>query len=190
MTVDPGSLVGIVWTVALVVWLVSAFATKSTVRAQSVGSRLVQSLLFVIAFLLLRRNTLRIGPLAARLVPASSAARYAGLGLTVAGVAFAIWARFYLGRNWSGNVTIKKDHELIQTGPYALVRHPIYAGFELALLGTALVIGEVRAFLAALVAFIGMVLKARSEEALLTAQFGETYAEYRKRVRGLIPFVW
>ncbi len=66
-----------------------------------------------------------------------------GMGLTAVGIAFALWARLWIGRNWSGTITIKDQHELIQRGPYSLVRHPIYTGLLLAFLGTALVHGEV-----------------------------------------------
>jgi protein-S-isoprenylcysteine O-methyltransferase Ste14 len=105
-------------------------------------------------------------------------------------VAFAIWARFYLGRNWSGTVTVKQDHKLIRTGPYAVVRHPIYAGFGLAILGTAIAIGEVRGLAATVTALIGMALKSRLEEEFMTEQFGAEYVQYKKDVKAMIPFIW
>ena len=166
-----------------------ALTTKRTARTQSASSRVVQGAVFILAFLLLFKD-LRLGPLAWRFIPQSSSADYIGLALTVAGVAFAIWARFYLGRNWSGIVTIKQDHKLIRNGPYAVVRHPIYAGFELAILGTAINIGEVRGLAAAGVALIGMGLRVRLEEAFMTEQFGEEYVQYKKNVKAVIPFVW
>src|ERR1700675_3215168 len=136
------------WISGLVVWVVGALTTKLTARSRSISSRLFQALFFVLAFLLLFKDTLGFGPLASRFVPRSAAVDYTGLITTVAGVALAIWARLQLGRNWSGTVTVKQDHELIRTGPYAMVRHPIYAGTLLAILGTAIAIGEIRGLVA------------------------------------------
>lgn len=78
----------------------------------------------------------------------------------------------------------------MQTGPYAVVRHPIYAGLTLALLGTAVAFGEVRGLVAVALAVIGWRLKFRLEEAFMTEQFGSEYLGYKRRVKGLIPFVW
>lgn len=179
-----------VWMLALVVWVAGALTTKQTARRQSPGSRLIQVSFFVLAFLLLFKDTLRVGPLAWRFVPPSFAADYVGLALTIFGVAFAIWARLYLGRNWSGTVTVKQDHKLIRTGPYSVVRHPIYTGFELAILGTAITIGEIRGLAAAVVALIGMKLKSRLEETFMTEQFGAEYVQYRNDVKAMVPFIW
>ena len=183
--------INVVWIVALIVWAAGSLTTKRTSRAQSVGSRLIQTAWFILAFLLLFNDTLRFGPLAWRFLPRSSVFDYVGLVLTVAGVAFAICARFFLGRNWSGTVTIKRNHTLIRTGPYAVVRHPIYAGLSLAILGTAIAIGEIRGLAATGAAMVGMRLKSRLEEAFMMEQFGAEYAQYRKDVRAaMIPFVW
>jgi protein-S-isoprenylcysteine O-methyltransferase len=179
-----------VWISALIVWVVGALATKRSARVQSPGSRLMQAAFFILAFLLLFNDTFRFGPLAWRFVPRSSAAGYSGLVLTIVGVAFAIWARFYLGRNWSGTVTIKQDHELIRTGPYALVRHPIYTGLELAILGTAIAIGEIRGLVAAGIALIGIRLKFGLEEKFMTDRFGAEYVQYKKNVKTMMPFIW
>jgi protein-S-isoprenylcysteine O-methyltransferase Ste14 len=145
---------------------------------------------FAAAFLLLFNDTLRFGPLAWRFVPGSSVVDYVGLFLAVVGVAFAIWARLVLGRNGSGAVTIKRNHTLIRTGPYAVVRHPIYAGFSLAIFGTAIAIGEIPGLVASGVAMTGMKSKSRLEEAFMMDQFGEAYVQSRKDVRAaMIPFV-
>jgi protein-S-isoprenylcysteine O-methyltransferase Ste14 len=87
---------------------------------------------------------LRVGPLAWRFVPDSPVVDWAGQADTAAGCAFAIWARMLLGGNWSASVTVKHDHQLIRQGPYSIVRHPICSGLLLALLGTALALGELR----------------------------------------------
>jgi protein-S-isoprenylcysteine O-methyltransferase Ste14 len=179
-----------VWILMLIVWVAGALTAKRTARTQSAGSRAIQVSLFALAFLLLFNDSLRFGPLGRRFVPRSSAVDSIGLVLTIAGVAFAICARFYLGRNWSGTVTVKQDHKLIRSGPYAVVRHPIYTGVALALLGTAIAVGEIRGLAATGVALIGMRLKSRLEEEFMTEQFGAEYEQYRKDVKAMIPFVW
>lgn len=130
------------------------------------------------------------GALATRFVPMSQPIIYTGVALTVIGLALALWGRFYLGGNWSAQVELKRDHQLIRTGPYAIVRHPIYSGFMLAALGTAFVYGELHELLAFVLILIAWTYKSRLEEAFLVEQFGADYDQYRKQVKGLIPFVW
>ncbi|MGH7246707.1 MAG: methyltransferase family protein [Pseudomonadota bacterium] len=178
------------WILAGIVWAVGRLLSKQTARAQSPESRVVNVCLMALVAVLLCTRKLRYGPLAWRFVPASSGVAYAAVALTLAGVGFAIWARFFLGRNWSGIVTIKQDHSLVRRGPYAVVRHPIYSGFLLAALGTALAQGEVRGLVAVALALIGLRMKSRLEETFLLERFGATYAEYTREVKALIPFVW
>jgi protein-S-isoprenylcysteine O-methyltransferase Ste14 len=94
-----------------------------------------------------------------------------------------------LGSNWSGTVTVKQNHELVQSGPYAIVRHPIYSGFLLGALGTALSVGEARGLIALALAFVGWVAKTRVEEQFMVEQFNGDYVRYRREVKRLIPFV-
>jgi len=183
------SYINAVWIVVFAVWAIGGLTTKQTARAQSRGSRLIQTFFFILAFLLLFRNEPRTGWFGRRFLPPSLWGDYTGLALTVAGAGFAIWARFALGRNWSGTVTVKQDHTLIRTGPYAVVRHPIYAGLLLAMAGTAIGFGELGGFLAVAIALAGFLAKARAEESFMLAEFGNGYEEYRSRVRALIPFV-
>jgi protein-S-isoprenylcysteine O-methyltransferase Ste14 len=110
-----------------------------------------------------------------------------GLLMVIAGLAFAIWARVHLGRNWSGTVTVKENHELIRSGPYAIVRHPIYTGLLLAILGTAIVVGEWRGLLAFCFLTIALVLKLRREERFMEESFPDTYPSYCAQVPALIP---
>jgi protein-S-isoprenylcysteine O-methyltransferase Ste14 len=128
-----------------------------------------------------------LGPLDDRFVPALVEVGAAGWLLTALGMLFSIWARVSLGRNWSGRVVLKHGQELISTGPYALVRHPIYTGLLLALAGTALYDGRLRAVLGLGFFAIGFWLKARTEESLLEGEFGEEYGSYRTRTPMLIP---
>jgi protein-S-isoprenylcysteine O-methyltransferase len=140
--------------------------------------------------LLLFTRKLSVGFLGWRFVRESSFIEYAGFAITVAGALLAVWARVYIGRNWSSNVTIKQNHELIQGGPYALVRHPIYSGLLLATLGTAITIGEVRGLIALPLSFAGWQMKSMVEERFMREQFGRQYVDYERRVRALIPFVY
>ena len=112
-----------------------------------------------------------------------------GIALVAAGLGFAIWARLYLGRNWSGSVTVKESHTLIQTGPYARVRHPIYTGILLAFVGTALTVGEWRGIAAFLLVLIALVIKSRTEEDRMRATFAD-YNDYRSKTAALVPFIF
>jgi protein-S-isoprenylcysteine O-methyltransferase Ste14 len=187
---NVGKYIDAVWIALLIVWLVGALTTKRTVRSQSVASRRIHGIPFLLALLLIFNHPPWFGPLLWRFVPQSFLADYMGLVLTIMGVVFAIWSRLYLGRNWSGIVTIKQDHKLIRTGPYALVRHPIYTGLGLAILGTAIAIGEMRGLVATGLVLVGMRLRSRLEEASMMEQFGAQYTHYKKDVRAMIPFVW
>jgi len=113
-----------------------------------------------------------------------------GLALTALGLGFASWARVALGRMWSGLVTFKTGHVIVDHGPYAIARHPIYTGLLLAIAGTALARDSVAGYLGLAILTVGLILKLGQEERLLLGHFGPTYEEYRGRVKGLIPFVW
>ena len=179
------------WIAFMLVWVASAFNTKRTERRQSRASRFRHSLIFALgALLLLLPTRFQVGVLHARFVPRAPAIAAIGLALTVAGVAVAIWARLYLGSNWSGRVTIKEGHELVRSGPYRVVRHPIYAGMLLALAGVAIGIGEVHALIGVAVMAAAFRVKSRLEEKFMREQFGEKYERYQNEVTALIPFVW
>jgi len=113
-----------------------------------------------------------------------------GVALNFAGLLFTVWARVHLGRNWSGAVTLKQDHELITSGPYRIVRHPIYTGLLLAFAGLAVARGEWRSILGLVIMALSFWLKLRIEERLMVEQFGSAYETYRRRVNALIPFVF
>src|SRR5262249_25044393 len=100
----------------------------------------------------------------------------------------AVWARVVLAGNWSARVTLKENHELIRRGPYRVVRHPIYSGLLVMILGTALLAGRMSGFVALLVCFCGFWIKLRQEEALLTRCL-PGYSEYKARTKALVPFI-
>jgi protein-S-isoprenylcysteine O-methyltransferase Ste14 len=177
------------WVSFLVVWLVAAFSASRALKRQNWWSRALTLAVAALPYYLLFTNKLRYGPLAWRFVPSERWAPVAGVVLTYAGIGLAIWARIVLGKNWSATVTIKEGHQLIRTGPYSAVRHPIYSGLLLAVLGTALVVGEVRGLMAVAIAFLAWLVKSRTEEAFLMEQFGSQYQEYRRHTRALVPFL-
>jgi len=178
---------GLLWSGWVLIWLLASFTTKRTRTRESLSSRLMYGIPIVFAALLLFSPALRRSFLVTSLLPHSAALQWIGVALLALGVAFTFWARFHLGRNWSGQVVIKEQHELIRSGPYASVRHPIYTGLLLALFGTVLVVGEVRALLALLLAAVHFYRKARREEGFMTQEFGEQYASYRQQTGMLIP---
>jgi protein-S-isoprenylcysteine O-methyltransferase Ste14 len=155
-----------------------------------VGTFIVHVLVLGVAFDLIFSELFRRGFLSWRFVAKVDGIGWMGFAITAAGIAFAIWARLSIGRNWSGTVTVKQDHELVRSGPYSLVRHPIYSGLSLALLGTALGVGEVRCLLAFVLCLFEFKRKSLLEERFMIEQFGAQYVQYRREVKGLIPFVW
>ena len=108
----------------------------------------------------------------------------------VAGLLFAVWAREHLGSNWSRSVTIKEGHELIASGPYSVVRHPIYTGILAGFLGTAIALSQVRGFIVFLLIFFILWVKLRMEEQWMRSQFGETYATYAHQTAALVPYLF
>jgi len=109
--------------------------------------------------------------------------------VALAGLVFTWWARLYLGRLWSSSVTRKADHRVIDTGPYAIVRHPIYTGIIAAIFATAIVKGRLSGVVGAFVITFGYWIKARLEERFLREQLGpEAYDSYRRKTPMLVPF--
>jgi len=171
-------------------WWFASRDVKPTVRHESLPSRLLHIVPLTFALLLLWRQRPSMGFLSQRFLPLTEWAFWVGALIAAGGFLFTIWARLHLGKNWSGTVTIKDGHELITTGPYALVRHPIYSGLLLAFLGSALALGEWRGMLALALATGAFSLKLRLEEKWMRQQFGDAYAQYARRVTALVPFVW
>jgi protein-S-isoprenylcysteine O-methyltransferase Ste14 len=181
------SLLAALWIVFVVVWIALAADTKRYARRNTrlLGMR-VLILLLIIALL----RTPGIRQFFAHLERAIWSPALAGVGVALAalGVAFAIWARLHLGRNWGMPMSLKQDPELVTSGPYATVRHPIYTGVMLAMLGSALV--SVWWILPFVLFCVYFVWSAKTEEKIMLKQFADRYAEYMTRTKTLIPFVW
>jgi protein-S-isoprenylcysteine O-methyltransferase Ste14 len=184
----PLDVIGWLWIGFCIVWLCAALTAKRRLRRQSAGSRSLESGLLVAAYILLD-GRLSIGILGLRVLPRTLDVQWLGLALTAVGFALAFWARYILGRNWSGVVSISENHELVSSGPYAYVRNPIYSGILLAILGTAVGFGRLSGFIAFLLSAISFLHKSRIEEGFLMQEFGEKFNLYRQRVKALIPFV-
>jgi protein-S-isoprenylcysteine O-methyltransferase Ste14 len=175
------------WTGFCVVWILWAIWTKPTERRESVGSRLSYTLLVLAGFYLLIAHHVRFSWLLWPILPQAGWVKASAVGITAAGLLFAIWARVHLGGNWSGTVTVKVGHELVRSGPYRWVRHPIYSGIFLAVFGTAMERGQVRSIIAAALIYAGFFLKIGKEEQFMHTVFGARYDEYRRTTGALIP---
>jgi protein-S-isoprenylcysteine O-methyltransferase Ste14 len=175
------------WMVLGFFWLLTAIGQKRAVFRESAGRSAAYRIGTIVAFALLFSSWVAVGPLAWRMTPDAPMLRWVALVVGVAGFALAFWARILLGGEWSSAVTLKAGHQLIESGPYALVRHPIYSGLLLAMLGTAIAGNELRMYLAIAVAFASWWYKSRLEERLLMHSLGQSYAEYRRRTYAMIP---
>jgi protein-S-isoprenylcysteine O-methyltransferase Ste14 len=157
------------------------------VQRDNPGRRLLVLLVTVLVYWLLFHST---GLVDARDIPYSDWNGPLSSILCAAGIAIAIWARTILGRNWSANPTVKEDHELIVSGPYRYVRHPIYTGILLAQFGSMVVgDGRVRSTLFFAFIAIGLHFKSKVEENLMRQTFPDSYPEYRRRTKAIIPFI-
>jgi protein-S-isoprenylcysteine O-methyltransferase Ste14 len=177
-----------VWMAFAAYWIISAGWVKKTKESEPRSARIIHLTLSTFAFVLVFAPWFRVGPLGWKLLPPGRIAFLAGAAVLVAGLGFAVWARLHLGQNWSATVTLKEGHRLIQTGPYALVRHPIYTGIIAGLAGTATASGELRGAIAVALLVIVYRFKSRREERLMVKEFGEEYVQYQKEVGALVPF--
>ena len=169
-------------------WIVAAAWTARTERTAAKAQVWLYRLLVLAgAILLFHRSSQALG--AERLWSVGLAGGYALAGLAIAGFLFTWWARLHLGRLWSAAITRKEGHRIIDTGPYGLVRHPIYTGLLLATLATAVAEATIPALAGFGLITLGLWLKARLEETFLAEELGaQTYGDYRRRVPMLLPF--
>ena len=179
----------VIWIFFFLYWQIKAINTKTTQRLEPVASRILRVFIFLIAVVLLSTTRIPLPWLYFQLWPVGLWPFWLGAAVTIAGLVFAVWARGYLGCNWSRSVTIKQGHELITTGPYAMVRHPIYTGILTGLLGTATALSEVRGFIAFVLFFLAFWIKLRMEEQWMRSQFGEAYANYAYQTAALVPYL-
>jgi protein-S-isoprenylcysteine O-methyltransferase Ste14 len=169
--------------------MAAAAAKRSTYR-ESGARRLRYLILLMLAFLLLTKRYRLPYPLNVRVIPATGTVEWMAGILCMAGLAFCLWARATLGRNWSGTITLKEGHELIERGPYRFVRHPIYTGLLAMFLATSIAFGHLGGLVAVILAFASFWIKLSEEEKLMRQHFPEQYRSYEQRVKRIIPFVF
>jgi protein-S-isoprenylcysteine O-methyltransferase Ste14 len=170
------------WAVFIAYWVIAGRGTKRTVGDVWRGMG-IRAVILLTGFVLLRdqlRDVLRGS--------ANPAHPIVGVAVCVGGLAFAIWARVHLGRNWGMPRAVKENPDLVTSGPYALVRHPIYTGMLVALIGSASVVGWSWLLLPAMLGAY-FIYSALVEERLMLHTFPDSYPAYRSRTKMLVPFV-
>jgi len=175
----------ILWLLWLAYWLIEARNTAPTLKSESLLTAVVYRGATVVGIVLifgLKRQRTELWPVSVVLLCIAAT-------LMLCGFAFAIWARRHLGRYWSARVTLKEGHQLIESGPYGLVRHPIYAGLLLSMAATVVTIGTLQSVCGYALLVGALIFKLGAEERLLTAHLGPAYQDYQKRVKALIPGV-
>jgi hypothetical protein len=182
-------LIYVLWVAWAVYWLICARGIKAPVRRESTLSRWAHFGPLILCGWLLSDGGARWPPLNVPFISRTETTFWIAAAVTAAGLLFTVWARRHLGRNWSGSVTIKADHELITSGPYHLARHPIYTGLLIAFAGSALAVGEVRGLLAFAIAFAALWRKLKLEERFMRERFGPAYVDYSQRVAAIVPFL-
>jgi protein-S-isoprenylcysteine O-methyltransferase Ste14 len=174
------------WAIFLTYWIAGSLKTRANAQKEPFLSRFI-ILLMEFAGYLLVFAPFNIGVLRFHVIPRTIPSAILGVASTWAGIGLAIWARYHLAEYWSARITIKEGHQLIRTGPYRRLRHPIYTGLILATIGSALVIDHWRCVLGVLLVTVGYCFKAKREEAMLEKQFGEAFQEHRKHTGFLFP---
>jgi len=175
------------WILFTIYWSAAAKNASKAQRSESAKSRRVHQLLLNGGLLLL---FVALPGLRWRFLPQQAALPPAGLAMQAAFAALGVWARRHLGKHWSGEITIKVDHQLIRSGPYRLLRHPIYTAILGMYAGTALVSGQGHALVGTALAGVAYARKIRLEEANLREAFGDEYEQYRRKSWALVPFVY
>jgi protein-S-isoprenylcysteine O-methyltransferase Ste14 len=188
MHIRPSLIFAIIWIGWMTSWFAASFWSAPTQKREaSWETWAYRSAVFTGGLLLLHSARRILGE--TRLWHVGYDGAYALAGLTLAGIVFAWWARLHLGRLWSSAITRKEDHRVVDSGPYALVRHPIYTGLLLAIFATAAAQATISGCAGAALVAIGLWLKARTEERFLTQELGaDAYRDYRRRVPMLVPF--
>jgi protein-S-isoprenylcysteine O-methyltransferase Ste14 len=179
----------VLWIGWLAYWGILARRAKATLRRETAVSRALHVGPLLLCGALLALPRILPAPLHDRFLPNDAIIHWLAVLATACGLAFAIWARRHLGGNWSGAVVLKADHRLIRSGPYRLVRHPIYAGLFVALLGSVVGIGEWRGLIGLALAAIAIISRVRAEDALMAETFGTEYEDYRRRTPAVLPFI-
>jgi len=168
-------------------WVSKLSSNKKTVKNTGGGAMRFFFYFFIALFIYLQYS---VGFLSIKLWPNTFVIKILADIVTFAGMLIMLWARKALDKNWSANIVLKEGHELISSGPYAFVRHPIYTGLSLMVLGVVIYVNTLAFTIFFILFFFGAYYKAKKEEKLLISHFGNKYVEYKKNTRVLIPFVF
>jgi protein-S-isoprenylcysteine O-methyltransferase Ste14 len=186
--IRPAFWFAVIWLGWLISWIAAAFWSDRNEKRLYTRDAFAYRILIVLGIILSLHSTARLLS-AGRLWHVGYAGAYLLAGLTLAGILFAWWARVHLGRLWSSGVTRKTNHHVVDTGPYSIVRHPIYTGLLAAALTTSIAQATITAIVGWVLILCGLWIKARAEEAFLAKELElEAYANYRRRVPMLLPF--
>lgn len=177
------------WIAYVAYWWAMSANVKVTGRSEPAPSRFTRLLLLVCAVALLWLPRVPLPWMNQPFLPSGVWRFWSGAAIEAAGLVFSVWARRHLGKNWSQAVTVKQDHELIATGPYSVVRHPIYTGLLTAFAGSAVARGEWRGLLAVALVFAALWHKLKLEEKWMRSEFGESYETYSQKVAALVPYI-
>ncbi len=181
-----GLLILACWVSLGVYWNISARSVKPTVEGQNWSGRLARMPIWLGYIVLV---VIWVYPLGMVLIRRTAVSSSLAVAICALGLLVSIWSRRALGKEWSRDVELKQGHKLVERGPYALVRHPIYTGHLLMGMGTAIGSGLLVGFAGLALFFVGFWIKLRQEERLLVRNFPEEYPAYRARVRALVPYV-
>jgi protein-S-isoprenylcysteine O-methyltransferase Ste14 len=182
-----GGLIPGLWILWCVFWFVLSQRTKPTAERESILSGAAYRVPLFVGVWLLVAPHMPYPWLTAWFRPRGVAWFWLGVAFVVLGLYWSCLARLHLGRNWSSVAEVKQGHELIRTGPYHWTRHPIYTGLLLAVLGSALALGQWRGVLAVALMVASFLLKISIEERLMMARFPEEYPRYKAEVPALVP---
>jgi protein-S-isoprenylcysteine O-methyltransferase Ste14 len=183
------AVIRVCWIIFIIAWSLGVAWSKRTIYRESSAERAGYWPVLIIGYFLVIKSSVLPPPFNWLVVPHKTSSSWCGVFLCVSGLLFAIWARLKLGRNWSGLITLKEGHELIERGPYRFVRHPIYTGILAMLAGTAIALGYFGGFIGFLLVFVSFWVKLKREEDLMLEHFPAKYAAYQRRVKRIIPFL-
>lgn len=188
MTAISSHIIAACWYIFVFAWIISATRTKRIAERQSLQSALAHRIPIALGWWTLAFPEWK-PPMSWQILPRTFFSQLIGAAICAGGLVFTLWARWTLAGNWSSDITFKQDHELIRTGPYHIVRHPIYTGLLVMIFGTAIYLSQLRGVLSLLATSLGFWIKLRQEERLLVRHFPETYPTYQREVKALVPFL-
>lgn len=181
----------LIWISLLLFWILSGRNNKQSIHKESFFKR------FLLYWLPLLIAMLLLGPgewfghslIRENFVEHTNLVGGIGLLISFMGLLIACWSRYLLGKNWSLSVQKKENHELIKSGPYSILRHPIYTGILLIFIGNTIIVGDYRGIIAVLIVFISFWFKLKKEEKWLIEIFGEDYHNYKKTTKAILPYL-